>query len=298
MNEQARAGLLTSPAAVRATLATIGFRPSRALGQNFLIDRNVRDCIVNAAAPEPGERLLEVGPGLGVLTGPLADRASHLLAIEKDHRLAAWVRERFGDNTRVDVRCEDALETDLADAMQGVSAVVSNLPYSTGSRIIVRVIQDARRPNRIAVTVQLEVAERLSAAPGGHDYGLLAVWAQHDYSVRIVRKISPTCFWPVPEVTSALVTLTRLPHTVETDANDRAIRETFYSITRQAFQHRRKRLTGALSAGRRRTDGIEEALRGVGIDGGARPETLSPSDWWKLAGALTKACGAVIEGAL
>jgi 16S rRNA (adenine1518-N6/adenine1519-N6)-dimethyltransferase len=147
----------------------------------------------------------------------------------------------------------------------------------------VGVIQSPLRPERIAVTVQLEVAERLASAPGGSEYGLLAVWAQHDYAVRIVRKISPTCFWPVPEVTSALVTLTRLPHGGVDDTKDSAIREVFYSLTRQAFQHRRKCLKNALAAGRERNAVIDEALRRAGIDGGARPETLSPADWWRLA---------------
>jgi 16S rRNA (adenine1518-N6/adenine1519-N6)-dimethyltransferase len=287
MNEPARPGLITSPAAVRAAVAAIGIRPSRALGQNFLIDRNVRDCIVKASAPREGEQVLEIGPGLGVLTDVLVERASRLVAVEKDHRLADWLRERFRDDPRVDVLCEDALETDLACVMQGVSSVVSNLPYVTGSRILVRLIQDARRPERIAVTVQLEVAERLVAAPGSGDYGLLAVWAQHDYSVRIERKISPTCFWPVPEVTSALVTLARLPRVVEVAADDAAARATFYAATRQAFQHRRKRLTNALAAGHGRVDGMEDALRRAGIDGSVRPETLSPDEWWSLAVALT-----------
>lgn len=294
MRDSERPCLLTSPAAVRAALVEAGLRPSRTLGQNFLIDRNVRDCIVNAAAPKAGDVILEIGPGLGVLTEVLAERASRVVAVEKDRRLAAMLSERFKDNSRVDIRCEDALDTDLAATMPGVSAVVSNLPYSSGSRILVRLIQDALRPDRIAVTVQLEVGERLSSSHGGREYGLLAVWAQHDYSVRIERKISPTCFWPVPEVTSALVTLTRLPHVVENDARDRAIRGTFYSITRQAFQHRRKRLTGALAAGGGWSDGLEDALRSTGIDGKARPETLSPGDWWRLAVALTTAGGVVI----
>lgn len=292
MSDPTRPDPADSPTTVRAALAAIGVHPSRSLGQNFLIDRNVRDCVVSASVPRSCDGILEIGPGLGMLTESLVERAGRLVAVEKDRRLADWLCERFRGDPRIEIRCEDAMHTDLAGILPGVSAVVSNLPYSTGSRILVRILQHAQRPARLAVTVQLEVAERLAASPGSGDYGLLAVWAQHDYKVSIARKISPTCFWPVPEVTSALVTLDLLPRGDRAD--DAALRRSFYAVTRQAFQHRRKRLTGALSSGAGSRMPVREALRAAGIDGNARPETVSPDAWWRLAGALTMIRGEAI----
>lgn len=281
MSSEACCPAPVTPGAVRAAAESIGLHPSKSLGQNFLIDRNVRDCIVKAAVPEPACGILEIGPGLGALTEVLAERSPRLVAVEKDYRLAGRLREVFAGNPRVDIRCADALEVDLRETMAGIDTVVSNLPYSSGTRILVRLIQYAGRPERLAVTVQLEVAERMVSPPGRGDYGLLAVWVQRDYSVTIERRIAPTCFWPVPEVKSALVTLSRLAGSASGD--DTQVRETFYAITRQAFQHRRKRLARALSAGRGGCEAVAEALRSAGIDPDARPEMLSKDDWWGLA---------------
>jgi 16S rRNA (adenine1518-N6/adenine1519-N6)-dimethyltransferase len=275
-----------TPAAVRAALEGIGVRPNRSLGQNFLADRNTRDCIVDAAVPSEVEGILEIGPGLGALTEPLAARAKRLVAVEKDYRLASRLRESLLHFPHVQVLCADALDMDLAEALAGTGTVVSNLPYSSGTRILVRLIQYRERPARMAVMVQAEVAERLVASPGGADYGLLAVWGQRDYRVTVARTVSPTCFWPAPEVNSTVVIMDRLES--PSGGSDAPVRETFYAVTRRAFQHRRKRLKGALSVGGPGIAGLEEALRDAGVDGDARPETIPVRDWWGLAASLTR----------
>jgi 16S rRNA (adenine1518-N6/adenine1519-N6)-dimethyltransferase len=275
-----------TPGAVRAALDAIGVRPNKSLGQNFLADRNARECIIEAAVPAAVEGILEIGPGLGALTEPLAMRARRLLAVEKDHRLAGRLSEFFRHWPQVRVLCADALEVDLAEALDGVSTVVSNLPYSSGTRILVRLIQYSGRPKQMAVTVQTEVAERLVARPGGADYGLLAVWGQRDYRVTTARAVSPTCFWPVPEVRSAVVLMDRLETPV--GESEAAVRDAFYAVTRRAFQHRRKRLKGALSVGGPRIAGLDEALREAGVDGDVRPETIAVHEWWGLAASLTR----------
>jgi 16S rRNA (adenine1518-N6/adenine1519-N6)-dimethyltransferase len=280
---------LTSPADVRRALESIGVRPSRRLGQNFLIDRNIRDILLTAAGLAAHETAFEIGPGLGVVTEGLAERAGALRALEKDPRLAAWLTSRFTDRPGVRIVEGDALDADLDPLLADAACCVSNLPYVTGNRILVRLAQHARRPPRLAVTVQWEVAQRLAARPGEAEYGLLSVWIQQDYSVRVVHRVSPTCFWPVPEVTSAIVSLQRRP-----DAPGRAgVRDTFYAITRTAFTHRRKQLLPALAGGRRPRGEdaarLEAALASAGVRAETRPESLDPGRWWALADALTPA---------
>jgi len=281
---------LTSPAEVRRALDAIGARPSRRLGQNFLIDRNIRDILLDASGIGPGQTVLEIGPGLGVVTDGLAERADAVRAVEKDARLAAWLTARFAARN-VQIMEGDALEVDLGPLLTGTACCVSNLPYVTGNRILVRLAQHPGRPARLAITVQLEVAQRLTASPGESAYGMLSVWIQLDYAVRIVHRVSPSCFWPVPDVTSAIVALARRP-----GAEERAgVRDTFYAITRVAFAHRRKQLLPALAGGRRPHGDdaarLEAALASAGVRPDLRPESLDPGRWWAIADALTPAAG-------
>ena len=291
MNRPAGHAALTRPAEVRLALESIGVRPSRRLGQNFLIDRNIRDILLDAAGVAEHETAIEIGPGLGVVTDGLVERTAAVRALEKDPRLAAWLIARFHERPNVRIIEGDALEADLEPLLADAVCCVSNLPYVTGNRILVRFVQHPRRPPRLAITVQWEVARRLAANPGEADYGLLSVWIQQDYRVRIVHRVSPTCFWPVPEVTSAIVSLQRRP-----PQDERAgLRDTFYAITRAAFTHRRKQLLPALAGGRRPHGNdaarLEAAFSAADVRAEVRPETLEPARWWALADALTPAAG-------
>jgi len=188
---------LTSPSQVRAFLAEIGFTPSRRLGQNFLIDRNVLEIIVGTAELGSTDQVLEVGPGLGVVTEELVRRAGRVIAVEKDRRLFGYLEGKFKGVPTLSLVNADMLDIDT-DELPGWDGrkVVSNLPYSVGSRILVNLMSATASPERIVVTVQLEVAQRLVAPPGNKQYGVLSVWAQAGYDVRLVRKVSPGCFWP------------------------------------------------------------------------------------------------------
>ena len=201
----------TSPSEVKAWCIGRGFHPNKVLGQNFLIDRNILGSIADAAGDVSGRRVLEVGPGLGVMTEELLKRGAAVTAIEKDPVLARALGEDLGAAyPALRLHCADALEVDW-DALlaEGFAAFVSNLPYSVGTRILLDLALRRRAPERLVVMVQTEVAERLAAPAGSPARGQAGVWCQLHYDVSILRKVKPVCFWPRPEVDSSVVLLNR-----------------------------------------------------------------------------------------
>ncbi len=263
---------LTSPSQVKDWCIRSGFHPNRVLGQNFLIDRNALDAVVAAAElPSEGARVLEVGPGLGALTEGLLARGAAVTAIEKDPVLAARLAGALGNPERLVVVAGDALDEVKEGRCDGFPYMVSNLPYQAGTRILLEMIRridlGAAEPETFVALVQTEVAERLAAGPGSKTRSLAGVWAQLDYDVRIVRKVAPTCFWPRPEIGSAVVKLVR-HHRNDALAPD--ARAAFRSLTKTAFEHRRKQL-GSIFKGQ--------------IEGSARAEELENSEWISLASA-------------
>lgn len=274
---------LTSPTQVQGLLRQLNVEPSGALGQNFLIDVHIRDIIINDADPTPEDVVLEIGPGLGVLTEVLARRAGKVIAIEKDARLAEHLRREFEGQEFVEIIHADALEIDLKLlADWGVTRVVSNLPYSVGSRILMNLFALQCPPERITVTVQLEVGERLVAGSGQSERGSLGVWAQRAYDVKVRKIISPTCFCPAPKVKSAVVGLNRLA--VFNDLG----RLPFLKLTKEVFAFRRKQVGTILR--RLEPDMGDDAIKGVlsdlGIDPKTRPEMLTNEEWQALSDQL------------
>lgn len=266
---------LTSPTDVRTLLADLDFKPSRILGQNFLIDGNILDILVGLADLVPTDRVLEIGPGLGVLTGPLLERAAAVTAIEKDDVLYEHLRQRIGDRATLHLIHADALEVDLRGLLAGgINKVVANLPYSVGSRLLVELAQAPQRPERMVVTVQREVADRIVAGPGSHDFGVLSVFLQLDYEPFLRKRVSRSCFFPPPQVESALVELRRRPARVA----DLHSEETFFQTVKNCFAHRRKQLGAILRN--------PEAVAKAGLNPQQRPETLGLADWIRLANAL------------
>ena len=280
---------LTSPSQVMALLQERGLQPNSLLGQNFLIDGNVRDIIIAAANPQPDDIILEIGPGLGVLTERLSALSARLVAVEKDRALCEHLRGDLADTPCLNLIEGDALDID-EDFLQreGITKVVSNLPYSVGSRVLMNFFSLSCPPAQITVMVQLEVAQRLSAGPGDEDRGLLGVWAQRVYSVKTVKVISPNCFYPRPQVKSAVVVLERLPLDV-VQKGDRAL---FRELTKGAFSFRRKQMATImtrLSAKLGLT--VEQAvsvLPEIGLDPRIRPEMLTVDQWQALADGLLK----------
>ena len=266
---------LTSPSQVKAWCIERDFHPNKVLGQNFLVDRNALEAIVDAAALPVGTRVLEIGPGLGVLTEEMLRRGFAVTAIEKDPVLAERLAEALGNPPNLTVRAGDALDLIKDGVCDGFPALVSNLPYQAGTRILLELTQrtpiaphgrvalvaTSGAPETAVVLVQTEVAERLAAGPGSKVRGLAGVWVQLDYDVQLVRAVKAACFWPRPEVGSTIVRLTR-HHRNDARAPDWRAR--FRRITKQAFEHRRKQL-GAI-------------FKGL-VQSTARAEQLSNDDW-------------------
>ena len=274
---------LTSPSQVKSWCIEHGFHPNKVLGQNFLVDRNALEAIVDAAALPAGMRVLEIGPGLGVLTEEMLRRGLAVTAIEKDPVLAERLAEALGNPPGLTVRAGDALDLIKDGSCDGFPALVSNLPYQAGTRILLELTQrtggtrscasesgaSAGAPETIVILVQTEVAERLAAGPGSKTRGLAGVWVQLDYDVQLVRAVKASCFWPRPEIGSTVVRLTRHHRN---DARSPDWRARFRQITKQAFEHRRKQL-GAI-------------FKGL-VQSTARAEQLSNADWLELVDLLS-----------
>ena len=278
----------TSPSRVRERLHELDFHPSRRLGQNFLVDANILSILVAAADLQADDHVFEVGPGLGVLSGELLARVGRVTAVEKDRRLFEALTELLPAGPALRLECADVMDLDLAAWLAGVTKVVANLPYGVASRLLIDLSRSAPPPPLVVVTIQDEVAGRLAAAPGSKAYGLLSVWVQLVYDVAVVKRISPTCFWPKPEIWSAIVKLTRRAPVDVTAAE----RETFYRVTKYAFAHRRKQirtLLAGLPDPYRRTGAAAQAvLDQAGIPAQTRPEALDLPAWLRLAGALNR----------
>lgn len=277
----------TSLSDVRSLFAEWDYHPNRTLGQNFLIDRNVRDIIIRHGNLSSEDHVLEVGPGLGVLTESLIAEAGVVTAIEKDHRLCTFLRQQHADCSTLNLVEGDALDVDIGELLaSGVSTFVSNLPYSVGSRILVDVIRAEHPPQTIVVTVQLEVGQRMVSGPGGKHYGLLSVLCQYSYEAQLVHSISPSCFWPSPAVRSAIVRMNRIQPRHD-DARAAAL---FFALTKHAFMYRRKQLATILSRAepplRVATERCHEMLIGMDASATSRPEDLSVEQWCTIASLL------------
>ena len=270
---------LTSPSQVKDWCIKNGFHPNKVLGQNFLIDKNALDAIIDAALPPKGEEsvtsagvsVLEVGPGLGVLTEGLLERGCAVTAIEKDPVLADRLKASLGEPKNLSVIKGDALDCIKEGLCDGFPLMVSNLPYQAGTRILIELIDRIGRfdaPETIVVLVQTEVADRLAACEGSKTRGLAGVRVQFDYDVQIVRKVAASCFWPRPEIGSTVVKLVR-HHRNDTVHED--VRKKFKWLTKRAFEHRRKQLGST--------------FKGL-IESTARAEELSNGDWLALAEAI------------
>ncbi|MEO8429828.1 MAG: 16S rRNA (adenine(1518)-N(6)/adenine(1519)-N(6))-dimethyltransferase RsmA, partial [Verrucomicrobiota bacterium] len=192
---------------IKEQLAAGGIRLTKSLGQNFLHDGNQLRRIVQAAQLRPGDRVLEIGPGLGPLTELLLREAGEVLAIEKDRRLFEFLEQHFGSTTNLTLLQADALKFLQSESRDWSGwKLVANLPYSVASPILVELAQASGCPERLVATLQLEVAQRLIALPGSNDSGILSLLIQLRYQPAGCFKIPATCFFPQPEIDSACVT--------------------------------------------------------------------------------------------
>jgi len=272
--------------AVRRTLREAGLRPRHRLSQNFLVDVDVLEGILAEADPLPDERVLEIGPGLGVLTGGLLDARARVTAVELDDRMVEQLQARFADELgdgRLRLIAGDALDQDLVHLVEPPYDVVANLPYHVTSPTLHRLLGAPRRAHRLVLMVQREVAERIASAPGGMSY--LSVFVQYHARVRIAFRVPREAFEPSPEVESAVIVLE--PYD-ETDRLEPAMEDDLWRLVQAGFRERRKMLRNVL---RRQLTGIaperiERALDEVGITSDRRPQTLAVGEWIRLLEAL------------
>ena len=200
---------------VRRTLRREGLRASHARSQNFLADPDVLQAILDLAEAGPETRVLEIGPGLGILTGGLLEGGARVTAIELDRGLAAYLHEHFAEaiaDGRLDLIEGDALDQSLPDLVTPPFRVVANIPYHITSPILHRFLDRAPRPDRLVLMVQAEVADRIAAPPGGMSY--LSVFVQYHAAVRVALRVPPEAFEPAPKVASAVVVLEPRAETV------------------------------------------------------------------------------------
>jgi len=266
-------GKLTSPSVIRAHLDRLGHRPNKGLGQNYLIDANILNIIVDAAQISADDRLLEIGPGLGALTQALLKTGAPLTAIEKDPAMIAHLQHYFPPLNLIE---RDVLDVDLNKIFSGgVNKIVANLPYSVGSRFIVNAVESAPLPERMVLMVQKEVADRLTAQPGKDPYGSLAIWTQLKYIVKNIKSVSPTCFMPAPNVWSSIVQFEKRASPLA-EINNYA---RFKQIIKLCFTQRRKQIGSTLH---KNAPEYFEKLSAAGINPELRPASISIEQWAAL----------------
>jgi 16S rRNA (adenine1518-N6/adenine1519-N6)-dimethyltransferase len=258
-------------------LKAFGIRPNRDLGQNFLIDSNLLEVISRAAEVTGDDVVLEVGGGLGVLSEHLAERARHVHVVELDRRLETALRDATDPHANVTLHFADAVKLDLEALDPPPTKVVANLPYGVAASVILRTIELLPGVTTWVAMVQREVGERLAAGPSTSAYGAPSVLAQLACDVKVLRPVSRSVFFPVPNVDSVLVRLLR-----REAAPPRALRE----LVQQGFAHRRKALARSVSLKGGDRDAIRAGLEHIGLPADARAEALSPEQWRELYARL------------
>lgn len=285
---------ISSPRRTKEIIAAHGFSFKKSLGQNFLIDQNILNKIVDAAGLQENTGVLEIGPGIGALTERLAAEAGAVTAVEIDQRLIRILSDVLAPYPHVKIRHGDVLKVDLrqlfAEDFSGVErvSVVANLPYYVTTPILMKLLEDKLPLANIVVMIQKEVADRMAASPGGKDYGSLSIAVQYYSEPELICTVPHTVFIPQPNVESAVIRLKvreRPPVEVK-DENH------FFEVVRSSFTQRRKTISNNLKArffpkeGRER---LEELLAAADIEPSRRGETLSLAEYARLSDVLLEA---------
>ncbi|MDU5081351.1 16S rRNA (adenine(1518)-N(6)/adenine(1519)-N(6))-dimethyltransferase [Tissierella sp. P1] len=278
---------LYSPKYVKEILERYGFKFSKSLGQNFLIDGNIVRKIVDEGDITSEDYIIEIGPGMGTLTEELALRAKKVVAIEIDDTLLPILDETLGKYDNVEVIHGDVLKIDIEKLIEenlsgGPVKVVANLPYYVTTPIIAKLIEDNLNLESIIVMVQKEVAERMEAGPGGKEYGSLSVFVNFYSKPEIVVKVPKTVFMPQPKIDSAVIKLEIKKELPDVD------KDKFFKIVKAAFSKRRKTILNSLSTYgfNIEKETIKEALEKLNINVDTRAENLSVEDFIKISKTL------------
>lgn len=273
------------PEVTHRILKHFGLKASHRLGQNFLIAPAVVEGIISAAEIQPGDRVLEIGPGIGTLTQALAEAGARVTAVELDKKLPAVLAETLRGYDNVTIVSGDILKVDIEGLMGGEPfKVVANLPYYITTPILLALLEKKLNISLIVTMVQKEVAERMTAPPGGKDYGALSVAVQYYTEPDIVLTVPPKSFYPAPEVDSVVIRCRRR-ETALVECRDEKM---FFRVARASFGQRRKTLINALKGAGFLKEDIGRAASRAGIDAGRRGETLSLEEFARLADGFLK----------
>jgi 16S rRNA (adenine1518-N6/adenine1519-N6)-dimethyltransferase len=288
---------------IQQLLAMAGVRPNKRLGQHFLIDLNLMNKLIEAADIHSDDVVLEVGCGTGSLTQELAERAGKVIAVEIDRTLAEITIQLLADYKNVIILNTDVLENkhtispDVTNALESVRKdasgrflLVANLPYNAASGLMMNLItappDSPLTPDAMYVTIQKEVAQRMTAKPGSKDYGTLSIFLDATGDVKLLRTLKPTVFWPQPQVNSAMISYVHSKEKIRQISD----MEIFSSLVGLFMQHRRKMLkaTARLAAEKLAKIDWPVIFEKCGIDPQKRPENLTPEDYITLANICSK----------
>lgn len=282
---------LASPKNTKEIIEKHGFRFSKKLGQNFLIDQNILEKIVDGAEVTKEDGVLEIGPGIGTMTQVLSQKAKKVVAVEIDSSLLPILQDTLWDCENAEVIHGDVLKLPLKEILQNrfkneKIKVVANLPYYVTTSIVMKLLEEELPIDSITIMIQKEVAQRMNANPGGKDYGALSVAVQFYSQPQLITNVPSSVFMPPPKVDSTVIRLDILKQPKVEVSN----RKLFFQVVRAAFGKRRKTLLNALSTGNL---GIEKSdigniLQKVEVDSKRRGETLSLQEFANIANVIDK----------
>ena len=279
---------IAKPGTIKELMAKYNVRPNKSLGQNFLVDNNILDKIIEAGEVSESDHVVEIGPGLGSLTERLACSADKVTVIEKDSSLIPVLKETLSEYNNIRYIEGDVLKVDWDEITEPGERVkvIANLPYYITTPIIMGILEQDLPVDLMVFMVQKEVAERMVAGPtDGKDYGSLSIAVQFYSDVEIVSTVPPTVFIPRPTVDSAIVKLSRLTESAVKVQS----KEMFFKVVRASFQQRRKTLRNSLSNVLDvplSKDEITEAIESVGLDSRVRGEKLGLDEFGRLANEI------------
>ena len=283
---------LYSPATIKDIRERYGFRLTKSLGQNFLTDKNIIDNIIEASNIGENDLVIEIGPGIGVITKEAAAKAGSVIAVEIDKNLIPILQETLADETNVKIINRDILKTDLTAVIEEEKKnfpqmesvrIIGNLPYYITTPIIMKLLEDGVPADSITVMMQKEVADRIKAAPGNKERGALSVAVQYYCQVVKVTDVPKEVFVPAPKVDSTVLRLDiRKEKPVELKDD-----KLFFKAVKSGFAQRRKTLLNSLASGTGLgKDKIGQILEEAGIDSGRRAETLDIDEFAKIANGM------------
>lgn len=272
---------LTSPRAIKEIISKYDSKPNKTLGQNFLINRPTLNKIISAANIDKKDIVLEIGPGLGVLTKELAINSKKVIAIEKDRTMVQILKETLSEFKNIEIIQDDILEFNDYSLLTKNYKLIANIPYYLTSPLIRKFLESKNKPEEIILMIQKEVAQRICSKPG--DMSLLSVSVQFYAEAKIISYVSKNCFWPAPKIDSAIIKI--IPKKEKLPVGS----DLFFRVVKAGFSHPRKQLVNNLSVlkslnGVKLTKyTINEWLLKNNISQNQRAETLSIQDWINLA---------------